>query len=279
MMMASLREWLPGIALSVLLLGLAAPALAGETLDRVLSRGVMVMSTDPDYPPQSFRDSAGEFRGFDVDVGREIAERLGVDVEFVTPSWEAITAGSWNGRWDVSIGSMVPTPARAKVLDFPAVYYYMPAALAVDRNNAAITTPSAVSGRRIGVGAGTVYESYLKKDLTFYGANVAPLAFMIDDADIATYDSDAHALADLARRDGVALDAVLTALPKVLKAIKDGAPLRVVGAPLFREPRAVATDQGDEDWNAQLATFIATMREDGALKRLSERWYGIDLSR
>jgi polar amino acid transport system substrate-binding protein len=127
MMMASLREWLPGIALSVLLLGLAAPALAGETLDRVLSRGVMVMSTDPDYPPQSFRDSAGEFRGFDVDVGREIAERLGVDVEFVTPSWEAITAGSWNGRWDVSIGSMVPTPARAKVLDFPAVYYYMPA--------------------------------------------------------------------------------------------------------------------------------------------------------
>jgi polar amino acid transport system substrate-binding protein len=102
---------------------------------------------------------------------------------------------------------------------------------------------------------------------------------MIDDADIATYDSDAHALADLARRDGVALDAVLTALPKVLKAIKDGAPLRVVGAPLFREPRAVATDQGDEDWNAQLATFIATMREDGALKRLSERWYGIDLSR
>ena len=277
--MASLRGWLPWVALSALLLGPASPALAGETLDRVLSRGVMVMSTDPDYPPQSSRDSAGEFRGFDVEIGREIAERLGVDIEFVTPGWDAITAGSWNGRWDVSIGSMVPTPARAQVLDFPAIYYHMPAALAVRRDDAEITTPAAASGKRIGVGAGTAYESYLKKELAFAGETGGPVAFVIEGADIETYDRDAHALADLAGGDGVRLDAVITALPVILKAIKDGAPLKVVGAPLFREPRAIATDRGDQDWDAQLATFVATMREDGTLKRLSEKWYGIDLSR
>ena len=281
--MASLRRWLPWVApwvaLSALLFGPAGAARAGETLDRVLSRGVMVMATDPDFPPQSFRDSGGEFRGFDVDVGRELAERLGVDIEFATPGWDAITAGAWNGRWDVSIGSMVPTPARARVLDFPAIYYHMPAALAVQRDNATIATPAAASGKRIGVGDGTVYESYLKQDLTFAGETGGPIGFVIDGADIRTYDSDARALADLADGDGVRLDAVLTALPTVLKAIEDGAPLKVVGAPLFREPRAVATDQGDQDWNAQLATLIATMHEDGTLKRLSEKWYGIDLSR
>jgi polar amino acid transport system substrate-binding protein len=277
--MALLRAWLPWLALSALLLGPARPVAAGETLDRVLSRGVMVMSTDPDYPPQSFRDKAGEFRGFDIAVGREIAERLGVDIEFVTPGWEAITAGGWDGHWDVSIGSMVPTAARAKVLDYPAIYYHMPAALAVHRDNRTIATPAAASGKRIGVAAGTPYESYLKKDLAFYDANAGPIAFVIDHADIRTYDTDAHALADLAEGDGVRLDAVVTALPTILEAIKQGSPLKVIGEPLFREPRAVATDKGDDDWNAQLATMIKTMREDGTLKRLSEKWYGVDLSR
>ncbi len=277
--MASLHRWLPWVALSPLLLGPAGPVTAGETLDRVLSRGVMVMATDASYPPQSSRNDAGEFEGFDIDVGREIAERLGVDIEFASPGWEAITAGDWGGRWDVSIGSMIPTAARAQVLDFPAIYYRMPAALAVHRDNRTITTPAAASGRRIGVGTGTPYESYLKKDLTLYGEDTAPIAFLIDHADIQTYDSDAHALADLAQGDGVLLDAAITALPTILQAIKAGDPLKVIGDPLFREPLAVATDKGDDEWNAQLATLVRTMREDGTLRRLSEKWFGLDLSR
>ncbi len=277
--MASLHRWLPWLALSPLLLGPAGPVAAGETLDRVLSRGVMVMATDPGYPPQSARNSEGEFEGFDIDVGREIAERLGVDLGFETPGWEAITAGSWGGRWDVSIGSMIPTAARAEVLDFPAIYYRMPAALAVHRDNRTITTPAAASGKRIGVGDGTPYESYLKKDLTLYGKDAGSVAFVIDDALIQTYDTDAHALADLGQGDGVVLDAVITALPTVLQAIKEGYPLKVIGEPLFREPLAIATDKGDEEWNAQLAAIAQTVREDGTLKRLSEKWYGIDLSR
>jgi polar amino acid transport system substrate-binding protein len=277
--MASLHRWLPWLALSPLLLGPAGPVAAGETLDRVLSRGVMVMATDPGYPPQSARNSEGEFEGFDIDVGREIAERLGVDLGFETPGWEAITAGGWGGRWDVSIGSMIPTAARAEVLDFPAIYYRMPAALAVHRDNRTITTPAAASGKRIGVGDGTPYESYLKKDLTLYGKDAGSVAFVIDDALIQTYDTDAHALADLGQGDGVVLDAVITALPTVLQAIKEGYPLKVIGEPLFREPLAIATDKGDEEWNAQLAAIAQTVREDGTLKRLSEKWYGIDLSR
>ncbi len=276
--MASLERWLPWIVLSGLLAGAAAPVAAGETLDRVLSRGVMEVATDANYRPQSFRDSAGEFQGFDVDVGREIAERLGVDIGFATPNWEAVTAGGWGGQWDVSIGSMIPTAARALVLDFPAIYYRMPAALAVHQDNRTITTPAAAGGKRIGVGAGTPYESYLKKDLVLYGEDAGRVAFLIDAAEILTYDTDAHALADLRRGDGVRLDAAITALPTILQAIKEGYPLKVIGEPLFREPLAIATDKGDDEWNAQLAAIVKTMREDGTLERLSEKWFGIDLS-
>ena len=84
-------------------------ALAGATLDRVMSSKTLTMSSDPAYPPQSFLNDQNEMDGFDIDVGKEIAKRLGVELKIITPAWEIITAGNWNGRWDISIGSMTPT--------------------------------------------------------------------------------------------------------------------------------------------------------------------------
>ncbi|NOZ50564.1 MAG: transporter substrate-binding domain-containing protein, partial [Chloroflexi bacterium] len=75
-------------------------------LDQVLESGKLVVSTDPNYAPQSFLNDAGELDGFDVNVAKEVAKRLGVKVEFVTPDWDMITGGNWSKRWDVSIGSM-----------------------------------------------------------------------------------------------------------------------------------------------------------------------------
>ena len=81
-------------------------------LQEVKDRGVLRVSTDPAYPPQSFQTQSGEFKGFDIDVAEEIAKRMGVEVEWQTPAWEVITAGHWNGRWYLSVGSMTVTPAR-----------------------------------------------------------------------------------------------------------------------------------------------------------------------
>jgi hypothetical protein len=99
----------PVAALAVLAVSTAVQA--GPTLDRVTQTGVLRMSTDPQYPPQSSLNAENEFEGFDIEVGTEIARRLGVEVEFVTPSWDVITADRWAGRWDISVGSMTPTEA------------------------------------------------------------------------------------------------------------------------------------------------------------------------
>ena len=64
----------------------------------------------------------GSFVGFDVDVGTEIAKRLGVEAEFQHVDWDIITAGSWQERWDISVGSMTDHhPAQGGVLLHPAV--------------------------------------------------------------------------------------------------------------------------------------------------------------
>ena len=78
----------------------AAPeATAAETggedlLDQVLAAGKLVVSTDPNYAPQSFLNADGELDGFDINVAQEVAKRLGVEVEFVTPDWDLITAAN-----------------------------------------------------------------------------------------------------------------------------------------------------------------------------------------
>ena len=267
-----------GVALIACTLSPWSSIQAGEVLDRVMSKGVLVMSTDPEYPPQSSLDENNEFVGFDIDVGRQIADRLGVKVEFVTPSWDVITAGNWAGRWDVSVGSMTPTAARREVLDFPAVYYYTPAALVVHADNTSIAEPAAASGRTIGVGVATTYENYLKKDLVIDAEGAPPFEYRIDDANIQTYDTDLLALDDLRLGDGVRLDAAVTALPTVMDAIRQGYPLKVVGDPLFLEPLSVAIDKGDPEFAAKLAEIVEAMHEDGTLSELSMKWYGADLT-
>ena len=126
------------------------------------------VSTDPAYPPQPFQNEQGEFEGFDIDVAEKIAKRMGVEAERITPSWDVITAGSWNGQWDLSVGST--TPERQMVLHFTPAYYYVPAAAAVHESNTDITNVEAdLDGKRIGVCGACTYEAYLEGSLNIPG--------------------------------------------------------------------------------------------------------------
>jgi ABC-type amino acid transport substrate-binding protein len=119
----------------------------GDLLAAIKERGYLLVSTDPNYEPQSFLNTEGsrpadtlcpsdalttaEMQGFDVDVAKAVGDALGVETCFATPSWDTITAGGWADKWDVSIGSMTITTARQEILDFSIPYYYTPAVVAV----------------------------------------------------------------------------------------------------------------------------------------------------
>lgn len=255
----------------------AAPALAGETLDRVMSTKTLTMSSDPEYPPQSFLNDKNEMDGFDIDVGKEVAKRMGVELKIVTPAWDVITAGGWSGRWDMSVGSMTPTKARAEVLNFPAIYYYTPAAFAV-HTDSDVSSLADLNGKVIGSCGGCTYDAYLNKDLVIDAEGVPPFEYQVTAGEIKTYDTDTNAFDDLRLGDGVRIDAVFSALPTIQEAIKNDYPMKVVGDPAFYEPLAVATDKGDEEFDAKIAEIIAAMHEDGTLTELSNKWYGADLT-
>lgn len=273
-----MRELRSAAALAAVLALAATPVLAGETLDRVTKTKTLTMSSDAAYPPQSFLNDKNEMAGFDIDVGREIAKRLGAELEIVTPAWEIITAGNWNGRWDLSVGSMTPTKARAQVLTFPAIYYYTPAAFAVHADSK-IDSVDDLNGKTIGVCGGCTYEAYLKQSLSIDAEGAPPFEYQVTPGEIRSYETDTNAFDDLRLGEGKRLDAVLSALPTIQEAIKNGYAMKTVGDPVYYEPLAVAVDKDDEEFAAKVAEVVQSMHEDGTLSKLSEKWYGVDLTK
>ncbi len=252
----------------------------GDLLQEVKDRGTLRASTDPAYPPQSFLANNGEFKGFDIDVTEEIAKRMGVDVEWETPSWDVITAGSWNGRWDLSVGSMTITPERSKVLYFTPAYYYTPAAAAVHEDNTDITNlDTDLDGKRIGVCNACTYEFYLDRSLNIPGN----YEFVVDNPQIQAYDTDSSAIQDLALGDGAGLDAVITSATTAQGYADEGNPVKTVGDPLFYEPLGAAIDKSSKldptSFVEAVDGIVGVMHDDGTLSEMSKEWYdGLDLT-
>jgi polar amino acid transport system substrate-binding protein len=254
---------------------------AGDLLAQICSEGEIRVSTDPAYPPQSeLNAETGEYEGFDIDVATEIADRLGVAVAWETPAWEVLTAGSWNDRWDMSVGSMTPVNERQEVLNFTEPYAFVPAVVAVHEDSDVSDVTTDLDGTKIGVCADCTYQFFLEKSLEISGYE---FDFVIDDATVQGYDTDTTALQDLALGDGTRLDAVMTA-SYVAAAFAEENPVKIVGDPVFGEPLAIAFDKDSELDGASLLEavdqIVADMHEDGTLTELSMKWYdGIDVTK
>jgi len=269
------------LAVSFVILG-AGSAFAGSVLDEIMGAGVIKVSTDANYAPQSFLNDKGELEGFDISVAKEVAKRLGVKVEFVTPDWDLITSGNWGKRWDISIGSMTPTAERVKALHFTMPYYSTPAQFAVHKDNTSIKSIKDLAGKRIGVGTETTYVRYLNKDLELVGVKIEYPDWKA--SKVTTYPTDANAIEDIALGDGVRLDAVLTAKPTIFEAMKSGCgggcPVKMLGEPVFYEHLSIALDKSrlnSEPLLKKLNEILSSMYKDGTLVALSMQFYGTNL--
>jgi polar amino acid transport system substrate-binding protein len=272
------------LVLVVLVMSMAACGGTGgddDLLSIIEERGVIRVSTDANYEPQSFLDASGELTGFDVEVAREIGRRLGVEVEHVTPDWDVITAGNWGGQWDMSVGSMTVTTARQEVLDFaePA-YYFTPAQFAATIDSG-IDTLEEINGQAVCVGVATTYETWLNGDKealglpesSFYaepptGITIVPL----------TTDSECPQSIQAGREE---FQVFLTSDTVVQAAIDGGVAVQKVGSPAYSENLAAAFDKSGPDNTAlrqRVGEIIQEMHDDGTLRDLSVKWFGEDLT-
>jgi polar amino acid transport system substrate-binding protein len=222
----------------------------GDLLEQIRSSGKLRISTDKDYAPQSFQEAVGSWVGFDIDVGKEIAERLGVEAEFQHVDWDIITAGSWAGRFDISVGSMTITTPRKAILSFTQPYYFTPAFMAA-------STRSGVT-------------------------SIGDLPFALPDGVTATtLPTDANCIEAIAA-GRTEFDLVITSGTVIDEAIQNNQPIVKIEQPGFIEDLAVAIDKSGPPHAAalyEIDKIIGDMHADGTLTALSQQWFeGEDLT-
>jgi polar amino acid transport system substrate-binding protein len=262
------------LLIGLMLLVTACQGSGGDALARVKSAGKIVVSTDPNYPPQSLLNEDNQFEGFDIDVATEIAKRLGVKAEFLATDFSAVTAGNWANRWDMSVGSVTITPERSQVLDFTQPYYYTPAQMAT-RPDTGITTLDGFANKTVCVGADTTYLAWLQGTLKL-PESAGPITPPPAGVKATTLETDINcAEAWKAGRNDA--DGWLSASETVQGAIDQGFPVVAVGDPVFFEPLAVAFDKSVKDNDSLVKAvddIIGKMHDGGTLKQLSVMWYG-----
>jgi polar amino acid transport system substrate-binding protein len=262
------------LALGIIAGGSFVPA---RTVDLLSTHRELKVATNSGWVPQSYLDEHNQLAGFDIDVSREIARRLGMKVSFETPEFSAMTGGHWYGRWDIAVGSVTPTKARSQVVDFAGIYYFSPYVFAVNKDSRAQKFED-LNGKQIGVETGTTSEDYIRRRLQIEAPDAPPVVYTVTPGTVHTYADSMLPFDDLRLGDGVRIDAVIAPEQTVRRAIENGYPIRMLPGYAFREPLTVLTDKGNPQWTARVAGVIASMKADGTLGTLTRKWYGQDYS-
>jgi len=250
--------------LGLLMAGALLQAGAADLLSTIKARGAIKVAMEGVYPPFNFKDQkTGELTGYDADVARLLASKLGVKVEFVSTEWASILAGLSSGKYDVIISQVNVTPKREQVFDFSTPYVYSQPQLTVRKDEKGdYPTLEALKGKRLGVGQGSVYEMQAKA---------------VPGIEVKSYPAAPDTLSDLStgRIDAALNDSLMTAyLLRTSKLpIKAGARVGVV------ERMAIPFQKGNPQFKQALNKALADAAADGSLKAISEKWFGIDVSK
>jgi len=268
---------------------------ADNLLDEIKARGYVMVSTDPNYEPQSFLNTedsrpddtkcpsdaltTAEMQGFDVDVAKAVGDALGVETCFATPDWDLITAGNWADKWDISVGSMTVTTERQQVLDFSVPYYYTPAVVAVLADST-VASLDDLAGQALCAGVATTYETWLNAgDMGLPASSIyAQPPEGVTVVPLATDQECVQALA-AGRTEFVGY---VTSQTVVNANIAADLPVKQVGDPVFSEDLAAAFDKASSldttSFRAEVDKLFTAMHADGRLTELSNTWLGEDLT-
>jgi polar amino acid transport system substrate-binding protein len=285
------------VVASLVLAACGSKSTASDLLGAIKERGYILVSTDPNYEPQSFLNTAGsradgtkcpsdalttaEMQGFDVDVAIAIGDSLGVETCFATPGWDLITAGNWADKWDVSVGSMTVTTQRQQILDFSVPYYYTPAVVAVSASSG-ITSLDGLAGQALCAGVSTTYESWLNNDKEALGLPDSSIyATVPEGVTVVPLDTDQECAQSIAsgRTDFVGYVTSETVVDANLAA---GMPVVKLDGAVYSEDLAAAFDKSSTldttSLRAAVDELFNSMHSNGKLSELSNKWFQMDIT-
>ena len=230
-----------------------------STMAKIQERGRLIVGVDQNTFMSGFRDPAtGELAGFDIDLAREIAQKIFGDPDKIV--LQVVDAGQResalkSGQVDLIVRTFSITCARKENVDFSTVYLYAKQRILVPKKSR-IDSAASLSGKRVCAVTGTtslirLYELKPKPNLV----------------EVPSW-TDCLVMLQQAQVDAISTDDVV-----LLGLAKQDPSLRVVGDSLGIEPYGVGVAKGKEDLVRFVNGVLAQMRADGTWERLYSTWY------
>ena len=243
--------------------GAGAYAAEEELLAAVQEKGTLTIAMEGTWAPWTYHDENDELTGFDVEVGRYIAEYLCVEPEFIEGEWDGLFAGMDSGRYDLVINGVDVTDERGEKYDFSDPYAYIRTALVVREDNEDIASFEDLDGKVTSNSIGSTYMDLAEQ----YGATVEGVDSL----------GETMQMVESGRADAT-LNAEVSVLDYLNR--QPDAPLKIVAYTDEANLVAIPMRKGDETTTLRRAVneAIAAMRKDGTLAALSEKYFGADIT-
>lgn len=241
----------------------AASTGAADQLAAIQANSKLVVALEGAWQPWSYHDESDTLVGYDVEVSRAIAEKLGVEPEYVESDWDSLFAGLDAGRFDIVCNGVEVTDERAKTYDFTTPYGYIHTALAVRKDNEDIKSFEDLKGKTTANSLASTYMELAES----YGATVQGIDTLEETIQLLTAGRiDATLNADVSFYDYLN--------------VHPDADFKLVAQTEDASHVAIPVRKSDDSASLLEAinTAIEELRADGTLKALGEKYFGQDIS-
>ena len=237
---------------------------SGDLLAQIQTRGTIIVAMEGDWAPWTYHGDGDVLTGYDVDVAKAIAEKLGVEAEFVEGEWDGLLSGMEAGRYDLVINGVDVTEDRAEKYDFSEPYAYIRTALVVRADNEDIKGFEDLKGKTTANSIGSTYMELAEQ----YGATVSG---------VDTLDETIQTVVQ------GRVDATLNADQSFFDYLREhpDAEIKIVAETEEANAVAIPMRKGEETASLRAAVdqAILDLKADGTLARLSEQYFGTDISK
>lgn len=251
------------LSLAVLLAGCSSSDTTESEATSSNDDQTFVVGLDDSFPPMGFRDENNEIVGFDVDLAKEVGERLGMEVVLQPINWDTKELELDSGNIDVIWNGLTITEERKEVMDFTAPYLENDQVIVV-KNDSAIASKADLAGKNIGVQKGSSAFDAFTAD-----------AISTQVAELTEYPENVSALADLGigRIDAVIVDSIVARY----YITSENAEFKILDESLAPEQYGVAVKKGNTELLDQIQEALDAMNEDGTAAEISTNWFGEDI--